>query len=245
LRDQKKLDEAEAAYRKAIALQPILPEPCFNLGVVLLQQARFTEALAALQKVRDLLPARDPRRRQVEQLVRHCQRQANLDARLPAVLQGTDKLAGAAEQIEFARLCLLRKRYAAAARFSRDAFAAEPKLAENVPSGNRYHAARGAALAGCGRGKDAVRLDEQRAGWRQQALDWLRADLAWMGKVTDKANAQTKALIRRWLQDWQGNPDLAGVRDRAALDRLPEAERKQWLKLWADVSALLERTAPR
>jgi hypothetical protein len=33
------------------------------------------------------------------------------------------------------------------------------------------------------------------------------------------------------------------VRDKDALAKLPEDERKKWQKLWADVSALLERAA--
>jgi hypothetical protein len=42
-----------------------------------------------------------------------------------------------------------------------------------------YRAARCAALAGCGRGADGANLSEaERAPWRKQARDWLRADLA-------------------------------------------------------------------
>jgi hypothetical protein len=37
--------------------------------------------------------------------------------------------------------------------------------------------------------------------------------------------------------------DLAGVRDRDRLVRLPEAERQQWHKLWDDVEALRQRAA--
>jgi serine/threonine-protein kinase len=213
----------------------------------LIQQAQFNEALAALKKGSDLLPAGDSRHEQVRQLAQFCQRQALLDARLPAVLEGTEKPANPAEQIEFARLCALKQLYAAAARFSRDAFAADPKRAEAVPSGARYNAARAAALAGCGQGKDPDKLDDQeRARWRQQALDWLRADLTWWGMALDNGTAAATAQVQQQMRHWQADADLAGVRDPDALAQLPEAERQQWQQLWADVTALLKRAeAPR
>jgi hypothetical protein len=43
------------------------------------------------------------------------------------------------------------------------------------------------------------------------------------------------------MRHWQTDGDLAGVRARDALARLPEEERKQWEKLWSDVDALLRR----
>src|SRR5262245_32513438 len=86
-------------------------------------------AVAPLKKVVDLLPSRDPRREQVQQPVQQCQRQVILDNKLPAVLQGTEKPANAAERIEFAQLCALKKLHTAAARFYRDAFTADAKLA--------------------------------------------------------------------------------------------------------------------
>jgi hypothetical protein len=38
--------------------------------------------------------------------------------------------------------------------------------------------------------------------------------------------------------------DCAGVRDADALDKLPEAERAEWRKLWADVDAVVQKAAP-
>ena len=47
------------------------------------------------------------------------------------------------------------------------------------------------------------------------------------------------------LLHWQTDPDLAGVRDKSALAKLPEAERPEWAKLWADVAALLVKAGPK
>jgi hypothetical protein len=38
--------------------------------------------------------------------------------------------------------------------------------------------------------------------------------------------------------------NLAGVRAKDALARLPEEERKEWERLWSDVDALLRRFSP-
>jgi serine/threonine-protein kinase len=138
--------------------------------------------------------------------------------------------------------CQFQGLQGAAARLYSDAFAAEPKLAEDVPAGTRYHAACAAVQAGCGQGEDADRLhDEERALLRRQALDWLRQDLTWWGKRLDDGNAQTNAQIRQRLQLWQGDTDLAGVRANDALARLPDEEREWWERLWSDVGALLRR----
>jgi eukaryotic-like serine/threonine-protein kinase len=133
-----------------------------------------------------------------------------------------------------------------AARLYSDAFAADAKLAEDVPAATRYHGARAAALAGCGQGKDADQLnDKERALIRRQALDWLRQDLAWCGKRLDDGNAQTNSPIRQGLQSWCGDPDLAGVRAHDALATLPDDERERWDRLWSDVDALLRRLSAR
>jgi serine/threonine-protein kinase len=241
---QGKHDEAEAAHRKAIELKPDLAPAHGNLGLVLMQQSQFDKAALALKKAAELFPADDPRRETARRLQQGCLRYAILDTRLPAILRGTDKPANATEQLDLARLCLFKKQYAAAARFWRDAFTADPKRAEAVPQGTRYDAARAAALAGSGQGKDAAKLDDkERAGWRRQALDWLRQDLAWWGKALDKGDAQTNARARQQMRHWRTDGDLAGVRTREALARLPDEERKQWERFWSDVDALLGRVS--
>jgi eukaryotic-like serine/threonine-protein kinase len=132
----------------------------------------------------------------------------------------------------------------AAARLYSDAFAAEPKLAEDVAAGTRNHAARAAALAGCGQGKDVDQLrDEERALLRRQALDWLGQDLTWCGQRLEHGDARINPQIRERLQLWQGDPDLAGVRAKDALARLPDEERGRWERLWSDVETLLRRVS--
>jgi serine/threonine-protein kinase len=241
---QERFPEAEAVNRKAIELKPDFASAYQNLGLVLMQRSQFHQAVLALKKAVELFPANDPHRETAQRLQHSCLRYAVLDTRLPGILRGTDKPANAAEQLDVAQLCVFKKHYAAAARFSRDAFTAEPERAEAVLESTRYNAACAAALVGCGQGKDADTLDDkERAFWRRQAVDWLRQDLAWWRKALNNGDAQTKARAGQELQHWKNDDDLAGVRTRGALARLADEERVQWEKLWADVDVLLRRVS--
>jgi tetratricopeptide (TPR) repeat protein len=244
LSDQGRPKEAEQAFRDALELEPDLAEAHISLSLALWRMARFDEAAVQLLELDRLLPPKDARRESVRQLRSRCQRLALLDARFPALLEGTEKPSSAAEQLELRELCHVKQLYAAAARFSRDAFVAEPKLAEDVAAGTRYDAACAAALAGCGQGKDAADLDDaERARWRRQALQWLRLDLAWCGKALDGGKEQARAQVLARMQHWRSDGDLAGVRGKDALARIPVEERKEWQRLWAQVDALIRRAS--
>jgi Flp pilus assembly protein TadD len=242
---RRKQVEAEAAYRKALALKSDYAEAHNSLGTVLMMQARFHEAALSLKKVADFLPATDPRLGGVRERQQLCQRFVNLDARLPAILQGKEKPADADEQTEFALLCVLKKRYAAAARLYTDAFAMKPELAEALRPGHRYAAASSAALAGCGQGKDGAELDDTaRARWRAQARKWLRADLDAWAKKLESGREEDRAEVQKTLARWRKDPTLAGLRDPDALEKLSPAERQECRTLWSNLDALLKRARP-
>jgi serine/threonine protein kinase/tetratricopeptide (TPR) repeat protein len=242
LDEQQKLRAAEAAYRKAIEIQPNHAEAHCNLGLLLRDQGCFTEAVASLKRGHEL-GSKNPRWRYPSaQWLRQTERLAALDAQLPLVLAGKAQPVNAAAQIELGQLCAHKQRYTAAARFYREAFAADPKLAEDVPSGARYDAAGCAARSGCGQGKDADQLDDpERARWRRQARDWLRADLTWWSKTLDDGKADSRAKVQQTMRHWQTDSDLAGVRDPDGLAKLPDEERQAWQQLWADVASTLKR----
>jgi hypothetical protein len=128
------------------------------------------------------------------------------------------------------------QRYAAAARWYAKVFTAHPQLLAGPPAGHRCNAARAAALAGCGRCRDAADLDETtQAGFRRQARDWLRAELEARRRLLAQDPGRVLAVARD-LQDWQWDSPFAGVRGPDALARLPAAERPAWHRLWADVA---------
>src|SRR5262249_17083101 len=202
-----------------------------NLGIALREQGEFTEALEELRRG-DELGAKDPHWPHPSPLwIRQCQRLIELDGRLPDILAGTAAPANAAERIEFALLCAFKHRHRDALRLYEEAFAAQPTLL----AANRYNAACAAALAGCGRGKDADKLDDkERARLRSLALDWLCADLEVEGRLLDKDPARAASNVAKSMQHWLLDADFRGVRGPQALAELPEAERPAWQKLWKD-----------
>jgi tetratricopeptide (TPR) repeat protein len=234
LRDQGDLPGAITAFQQAIALKPEFADAHLNLGLVLRRQGEFAKSLAALRRGHEL-GSKDPRwphQQRSAQWVRQVERLVELDGQLPGFLEGKTTPASAEERIELAKLCSFKRLHRAAARFYEEACAAQPKLL----AAQRYNAACAAALAGCGRGEDAAKLDDRKR-LRSLALGWLRDELtAWAKQLENKAPALQKVLRR-----WQHDPDLAGVRDEQELAKLPTAERQAWQQLWADVDALLAR----
>jgi serine/threonine-protein kinase len=158
---------------------------------------------------------------------------------LPAFLRGDYRPRDNDERLALLGVCQFKGLHRAAAGLYADAFAADPKLADDFQAGHRYRAACFAVLA-AGRGEGAGKPgDEERARLRGRALDWLRADLAAWARGTDPT------LVETTLKRWQQDGDLAGVRDPGALARLPAAEREAWRRLWSGVADLLQAPAGR
>ncbi len=120
---------------------------------------------------------------------------------LQAFLRGNNQPQDNDERLALLGICQSRGRSRAAARLYADAFAVDPGLADSMMTeclrraiqghgstadpmaafnaACRYHAARSAALAGCGLGKDGDKLSAaERMRWHKQAREWLQADLA-------------------------------------------------------------------
>jgi tetratricopeptide (TPR) repeat protein len=234
-----RLEEAIACWRKAIALDPKFASAHFNLGHALAHLGRFAESLAAIKRGHELGTKQPGWRHPSAAWVRQAERLAALEAKLPALLKGEYQPKDPAERLGLAVVCRARKLHAAAARLSADAFAADPRLADDLGAGHRYYAAGSAALAAAGQCKDAGKLDDrERARLRQQALGWLRADLALWTRQADKGTPQARAAVKKWLQTWLNDAGLLGVRDESALARLPAEEQAAWRKLWDEVAKL-------
>jgi serine/threonine-protein kinase len=237
-----RLDGAIVAYRQAIALQPNYAEAHCNLGHTYRDKGAFRAALAALQRGHQLGTQQPHWRYPSARWVKEAERWVRLDRQLPAILKGQIKAAGAAEWIEYAQLCKYKKLFLTSARLFTEAFAADPKLADDLKTSNRYNAACYAALAATGKGQDAGQLAApERARLRQQALAWLRADLALWTRALATGRAQARAAVQRQLRHWQRDPALAGIRDAAWLVNLPADDLRACRRLWADVDALFKR----
>jgi tetratricopeptide (TPR) repeat protein len=210
-----KLDEAELSHR-LLHTQP-------NLG-------RYREGYQAARAARDdfaarfylgLLPAPE-RARVLDEAIAGCRTavaRAPNNAGAHAALGDVLKQKG---QLHEAIACYTK------------ASALEPKQA-----GHRYHAACSAALA-VGQCEDAKRDSPQRRALRRRALTWLRAELT-LWTLLFASDEVGRSRLAQVLSHWQQDADLAGIRDKAALDKLSAEEHAACVKLWADVAALLKK----
>jgi hypothetical protein len=188
------------------------------LGQTLLEQGRYAEARASTRRALDLLPPGAPLRRVVQRQLQQCEALLALDRKLAAVLGGEASPAGAGEAVALAWLCRrpARKRHAAAARLYADAFAADPRLADDLARSHRYDAACSAVLAAAGQDTEAGRLPDKVVGmFRGWALGWLRADLRAYTRLAGGRDPKAKEAVRRRLGHWQQDADLVSVRDPA------------------------------
>jgi serine/threonine-protein kinase len=237
-----KWDEAEKWYREAIRRNPLFRAGYRGLGYVLGRQGRFAESLAAYELGHlpggfDFEPVSTP---PPPGELERARALAAVEGKLPGLIRGETQPADVPERLAVAEACYIKGLHATSTRFYSDALNRQPALAEGRDPPHRYDAACAAALAGSGQGKDDPPPDDAtKAKLRAQALDWLQADRAAWAKSLD-ADPKTHPQVARMLQHWQTDTDLAGVRDPKALAKLPEAERKGWELLWADVRALLE-----
>jgi len=245
---KEKLNEALKEFQMAIWLDKDIAEAHCSLGYFLMQTGQFRQAVEEMRLGCDLGSRKPqwPYAARAAQILRDAEHLADLDGKLPHLSKGETKPANAAECLDIAKLCQLRCKslFVASARFYAEAFLAQPDLADDLRLPHRYNAAWAAALVGCGQGKDADQSDnKERARLRRQSFDWLRADLAAWRHVLDKEPEKIRPVVLKTMQHWQQDKDFAGVRDSAALTKLPEAERQEWQKLWAEVDQLRQEAA--
>jgi tetratricopeptide (TPR) repeat protein len=226
--------------REALRLPPDDPQAHYKLGVALHSQGWFAEAEAEFREPLRLRPDFPEARAKLGFALWKQGKNAEAEAECREAL----RLRPGDSEATFTLGLVLYwggEKPAAAARFYAEAFAAHPKLANDLRFTNRYNAACHAARAGCGQGQDAAGLGEaERARLRRQALDWLRADLAAWGQFLEKEPDQARPRVQQALRMWQQDADFAGVRGDA-LAKLPEAERQTWQQLWEDVEQTLRK----
>jgi hypothetical protein len=270
------LDEAVTLLRQTVVLKPDLADAHGNLGWLLEKQSRLEESVAESRAAIRLAPnvgwyhnnlgwslqglgrleeaaeeyclalRHDPAHEKARANLRNLEPWLALLPRLEAVRRGEARPADAAEGLKLARLCGLRALNVAAAGLYADAFAADPKLTDDLEQWHRYNAACYAVLAAAGRGKDAESVpDKARLLLRRQALAWLRDGLTANRRLAEGADPAAKQVVRENMRYWRQDADLASVRDPQALDRLPDDERRAWHRLWQEVTDLLKKMEER
>jgi hypothetical protein len=157
------------------------------------------------------------------------------------LLKKAEESATYTEYLALARIAHQRRQFTTSAWAWAKALTGEPNLGDNRQLQHRYNAACAAALAAAGQGKDEPQPDDAaKAKLRGQALDWLKAELNTWDRLL-AGPTRNGPFIARTLRHWQQDSDLVGLRDNAALDKLPADEKKAWTQLWADVAALLKK----
>src|SRR5262249_19138064 len=143
------LDKVIAAYQEAIRLEPKNASAHNNLGFALQGKGDLDGAIAEYKEALRI----DPQNSHARANLPRAQRLRELLSRLPDVGAGKAEPKTPSEGCEFASLCAqpFQKRYTAAARLYEKAFAAEPKLAEDLAAWHRYNAACDATLAAAGK----------------------------------------------------------------------------------------------
>lgn len=243
-READRLNRAIRHYEKALQLDPGLFRASGSLGQALLALGRFRDAEAATRRCLDRMPNSDPLHANALAQLRRCERLVALEARLPAVLRGDARPANVAETLEFAELCGLRGRahLVAAARLYAEALGASAQPALALQDEHRYHAACVAALIGCHQEGAGEELSSgERAHWRGQARDWLRAELSLWTRTLDQGSQTDRIVVRNRLVRLWADPDLAGLLDGGSLDELPPDEQQKCRALWSEIDALILR----
>jgi serine/threonine-protein kinase len=261
--------QAVPLLRDSAALLPNRAGPRLTLAMAQFQSGSAAEARRTFAAAVRAYNWKAPQADHVTAWVGHVLRreaEALILPNLPAFLRGEYRPRDNDERLAFLGACQFQGLYAAAARLYVDAFEADPQLADHlttecryrtlreelpeddwmdpVETEGRYLAARCAALAGSGLGKDGDGLGAaERTRWRQQARQWLWADLVQWAKTLDSGYEPDRNLAKRMLTRWRVEPDLAGLFEPNAPDELSADERKDNLALLFELDVVLKRIA--
>jgi serine/threonine-protein kinase len=229
---------AVAVVRQAIQQEPshrLNPVPLLGAIVVMDQGA---DSIRALRGIREAAGGD-------RALIDWIDRAISLIERITALGLGLPKIIHSASRSDasYADACAHRWFFAASAALWSAAFAVEPTLVENLDGKYRYNAACAAAMASSGEGKDEPHPDDAaKSRFRQQALEWLKADLAARAKRLDGADPGRRSALARTLRGWTDDPNLASFRNEASIKKLPEDQQKGWRAFWSEVAMLLNKT---
>ena len=235
-----RVDEAALSFRQAIRIDARFGPAHAGLGRALLAGGDFREALDVIRRS-DLDMVSPDRNLDPAALASKAERMIALDARLPAFLSEHGRPVDAKASAEFAQLCFSKKLYAESARLWSEAFAARPELGGEPGSANYYQAARAAAMASCGSGRDSTAPAASGNRWREQSLVWMKEELAAVASRFDSAPATERSEIPKRLGRWKTDPALSELRREAAPKTLSKRERHSHREFWSAVDSLMQR----
>jgi serine/threonine-protein kinase len=263
LNDGKKWDEAISYFRAANALRPLVGLAQNELGAAYFAKGQFKDAIECFQEAVRLDPASATIHNNLGAALDHAGQQDKAIeqfresiARNPEYAVGHENLGallirrGQRDEAlrEFREAVRLGPKVSARAlaylghyqretgdldgaiATLRQAVSIDPhlQLAQGGLIVALYTSARASAQAGT---RDAGVAEPERVSLRGQALERLQESLAIITRLKNEGT-----LPGFDLAYWQADPALSGVRTPVALEKLPEAEREQWQRLWDDVA---------
>jgi serine/threonine-protein kinase len=230
-----RLEDAIDEYQRALQLDPKLAMTHHGLGTALFQRRQFDEAIDQFQQAVALDPHLATARASLGTVLHT---KGRIDEAIKQLQQALDmNPSDVAAHIDLAFALTDKGRLEEAVDQFREALRLDPKsgIGDRAFTGGMYAAARANVQIAAGKGATDKQLDDtERSKKRLQSLEWLRADLEVIKKLVK--DRRTKA---RSITFWQTDPAFVAVRDSTELAKLPEPERKEWLRFWADVTALL------
>jgi tetratricopeptide (TPR) repeat protein len=232
LRRKGKLDEAIEHLRKAIATSPQLTDAYIDLGVVLQSKNQLDEAANVLGEAIRLEPRNAVAHNDLAIVLRLQGRLDEAIAQLQeAVIIDPRYVIG---QFNLGQALWVKGRLEEAIDHLQESTRFDPQDTDTeiFLCDHLYEVACAALLEARNPRVRNPRLDETpQANLRLRALNWLRVSLNLGIELVNRGRAQASSLAA-----WQIEPILATVRDPGELAKLPDGERQQWQRLWADLA---------
>jgi tetratricopeptide (TPR) repeat protein len=229
LHEKGRTDEAMGHFQQALRIDPKSGGVHFNLGTALLATGQLDDAIDQFQQTVSINPKSAIahynlgialyKKRRLDEAIDQFQQAVRID---PKFAKAYNNLGVALWE---------KGRPEEAIEPFQQAVRIDPKYPQGPTNlGNALHSAARDAL----RAAAAEGSEKERAAKRRQALAWLRADLELTTTLIRDGKVSPQSVAN--LQIY---PALEGVRNQAALATLPDAEREEWQRFWADVEAVV------
>ena len=232
-------DQGIPCLKRAVQLAPKHAIAQNNLGMALGEAGDLQAARHALKEALDLIPQNAPQFKAWKDSFEKMEALLALEPRLADIVKGIRKPKDFQERMMFGKLCRVKQHYSSALRFYELALAGDPEAAKKLSPVDHLVLARTAVLASAGKGIDPPPQAE-RPKYRAKAIASLRKFMMTQEQALQKDFKANRASCQKNIRALLQHRDFALVR-QAALNDLPEGERREWESFWGEVDDLLQK----